>query len=243
MRTMLPVCAVVIALTGPCTSRPAEASTGGRPIVSFSPSKNAAVIADAARVAPIFVDAGDWPGVLRAAGDLQADVERVTGRRPRLVPGAAPSGDAAIIVGTIGRSRLIDRLIARRKIDVSRVRGRWESYLIQAVNAPLPGVARALVIAGSDKRGTIFGVYELSEQIGVSPWYWWADVPPARHDALFVPAGTRVVDAPVVRYRGIFINDEAPSFSGWAQEKFGGANHGMYRHVFELILRLRGNYL
>ncbi len=196
-----------------------------------------------ARTAPICVDAADWPGVVRAAGDLQADIERVTGRRPGLESAAAPKGESVIIIGTIGKSRLVDRLVSTGRIDVAKVKGRWEAYLIQAVNAPFPGVARALVIAGSDKRGTIFGIYEVSGQIGVSPWYWWADVPPAKHDALFVPAGARVIDAPVVRYRGIFINDEAPSFSGWAQEKFGGANHRMYRHVFELILRLRGNYL
>jgi len=236
-------CLAMLVLVAAGAAVPAAAATGGPTVVSFTPSKGAVVLADGARVAPLFVDAGDWPGVVRATGDLQADIERVTGRRPRLEPGAAPSGDTAVIIGTIGRSRLVDRLIARGKIDAAKVKGRWESYLIQVVNAPLPGIARALVVAGSDKRGTIFGIYELSEQVGVSPWYWWADVPPARHGALYVPAGTRVVDAPVVRYRGIFINDEAPSFSVWAQEKFGGANHRMYRHVFELILRLRGNYL
>jgi hypothetical protein len=107
----------------------------------------------------------------------------------------------------------------------------------------MPGVTRALVIAGSDRRGTIFGVYELSEQIGVSPWYWWADVPVKRRKSLHVAAGTRVFDAPVVRYRGIFLNDEAPALSGWTKEKFGGYNHRFYTKVYELILRLRGNFL
>ena len=247
--TVAPTVALV-ALAATILAPRADAAIGGPPVVSFAPSKGALALVEENRATPICVDAGDWPGVLRAAGDLQADIERVTGLRPALDSSAAPAprcaapdGGTAIIVGTIGRSRLIDRLVARGRIDVAKVRDRWEAYLIQTVRAPLPGVARALVIAGSDKRGAIFGMYEVSEQIGVSPWYWWADVPPARHDAIFVPAGTRVVDAPVVRYRGIFINDEAPSFSGWAQEKFGGANHRLYSHVFELILRLRGNYL
>jgi hypothetical protein len=126
---------------------------------------------------------------------------------------------------------------------VSDVQGKWEAFLIQHVAAPMPGVERALVIAGADKRGTIFGIYELSQQIGVSPWYWWADVPPVQRDALYVASGLRVTDAPVVQYRGIFINDEAPAFSEWAREKFGGANHKMYARMFELLLRLKANFL
>jgi hypothetical protein len=244
-RTRVPILAtslaLALALAGHGSS--AEAAIGQAAFVAFVPSAGAVPLVQGTHTAPICVDSGDWPGVTRAAGDLQADIERVTGRRPGLETTAAPSGETVIIVGTIGKSRLVDRLVSRGKIDVAKVRGRWEAYLIQSVNAPFPGIARALVIAGSDKRGSIFGIYELSGQIGVSPWYWWADVPPAPHDALFVAAGTRVIDAPVVRYRGIFINDEAPSFSGWAQEKFGGASHRMYQHVFELILRLRGNYL
>ena len=111
------------------------------------------------------------------------------------------------------------------------------------VSHPLPGVARGLVIAGSDKRGTIYGIYDLSEQIGVSPWYWWADVPVEHKDALYVKAGRWVQGEPAVKYRGIFLNDEAPSLSGWAKEKFGGFNHQFYEKVFELLLRLKANFL
>lgn len=193
--------------------------------------------------AELFVDGDDWPGVLRAAGDLQSDFERVTGRLPELHRSLAPSGSDVVIIGTIGKSRLIDDLVRRSVIDTSETEGRWEGYLIEQVRDPWPGVENALVIAGSDKRGTIFGIYEVSEQIGVSPWYWWADVPTRKSRNLFVTEGTRIADAPAVRYRGIFINDEAPAFSGWSDEKFGGANHRLYVHVFELILRLRGNYL
>jgi hypothetical protein len=127
--------------------------------------------------------------------------------------------------------------------DTAPIAGKWESFLIQAVPKPLPGVAGALVIAGSDKRGTIYGIYDLSEQIGVSPWYWWADVPVGHRDALFVKPGRFVQGEPAIKYRGIFLNDEAPALSGWTREKFGGFNHNFYVKVFELILRLKGNYL
>ena len=108
---------------------------------------------------------------------------------------------------------------------------------------PRSGINSALIIAGSDKRGTIYGIYDLSEQIGVSPWYWWADVPVAHQDALFVKPGKYVQGEPAVKYRGIFLNDEAPALTGWTKEKFGGFNHQFYVNVFELLLRLKGNYL
>lgn len=212
-------------------------------VVSFAATPGAFALADARSLAALHVDATDYPGVQRAAGDLQADIERVTGRRPDLSHGDLSSGRSWLIVGTLGHSPTIDALAAAGKIDVSEVRGRWEAAVMQLVEQPAPGVERALVIAGSDKRGTIFALYSLSEQIGVSPWYWWADVPPARHDALYVQPIRVVWPEPAVKYRGIFLNDEAPALTGWAKEKFGGLNHDFYSHVFELLLRLRANYL
>ena len=139
--------------------------------------------------AKIYVDTNDFAGVIRAAADLQSDIARVTGlTRPslttKMISGKMPSSSAPI-----GKSRIIDRLIADHKIDASPIAGKWESFFIQVVPEPLPGVASGLVIAGSDKRGTIYGIYDLSEQMGVSPWYWWADVTPEHKDALFVKAG------------------------------------------------------
>ncbi len=193
--------------------------------------------------AKLYVDPADWPGVLRAAGDLQQDIQRVTGLLPAFQPGArTPRGDV-VLIGTIGRSAVIDRLIRERKIDVSAIRGQWESTLTQVVDRPLPGIARALIIAGSDKRGAIYGIYDLSRNIGVSPWYWWADVPVAHKDALYIAPGRWIVGAPTVKYRGIFLNDEAPSLTGWVNEKYGGFNHLFYTKVFELLLRLRANFL
>src|SRR5690606_222387 len=145
-------------------------------------------------------------------------------------------------VGTIGKSPLIDELLAIGKLNAAGVAGRWEASIIESIEKPWPGIERALVVAGSDKRGTIFGMYELSRQIGVSPWHWWADVPPRKAKSLYVLPG-RHVDQPKVKYRGIFINDEEPALGGWSREKFGGVNSKMYAHMFELILRLKGNYL
>ena len=130
------------------------------------------------------------------------------------------------------------------KLNADAISGKWESFIITTVANPLPGVDQALVIAGSDKRGTIYGIYEISEQIGVSPWYWWADVPPKHHENLFIKAGTYVQGPPVVKYRGIFINDEAPAFSGWACGQIWWRQlAGSTRNMFELLLRLRANYL
>ena len=193
--------------------------------------------------ASILVDTNDWPGVARAAGDLQTDIRRVSNLTPALTHDLAHAGRDVILVGTLGRSVLIDGLARERKIEVADIDGRWEASLIQVVSRPFPGVESALVIAGSDKRGTIFGVYDLSEQMGVSPWHWWADVAPKAHRQLFVAAGRHPQGPPSVRYRGIFINDEGPCLMTWARSKYGELNHGMYTNVFELILRLKGNYL
>ncbi|HEX9107472.1 MAG TPA: glycosyl hydrolase 115 family protein, partial [Longimicrobiales bacterium] len=199
------------------------------------------------RAATLVVSSADWPGVVRAAKDLRADVGRVTGTEAPLMTAAAgtppETTSPAVLIGTIGRSPLIDALVQARKLDVSGVAGKWETFVTQVVADPLPGVKQALVIAGSDKRGTIYGIYDLSAQIGVSPWYWWADVPAQHRGALYVLPGRHTQGEPAVKYRGIFLNDEAPALTGWAREKFGGMNHQVYEHVFELILRLKGNYL
>jgi hypothetical protein len=129
------------------------------------------------------------------------------------------------------------------KLNVAELSGKWEKFIIQTIERPLPNIDRALVIVGSDKRGTIYGAFDLSAQIGVSPWSWWADVPVARRTDLYVLPGVHTAGEPAVKYRGIFINDEAPALSGWANEQFGGFNHQFYDRVFQLVLRLKGNYL
>ncbi|HEY0945227.1 MAG TPA: glycosyl hydrolase 115 family protein [Opitutaceae bacterium] len=208
-----------------------------------APAENRFPLAGRDAAAPLWLDGSDWPGVLRAARDLQADIERVTGVHPALETGQPRQLADAVIIGTVGRSALIDDLAARGKIDVSAIRGRWEAFHTEVVADPLPGISRALVIAGSDKRGTIYGIYHLSEEIGVSPWYWWADVPVVHRPELHVSPDRHVEPGPAVKYRGIFLNDEAPALTGWVNEKFGGYTHSFYERVFELLLRLRANYL
>jgi hypothetical protein len=194
------------------------------------------------RPAAVFVESSDFPGVARAAKDLQSDLGHVGGAPAALEAGLQPGSGPVVIVGTLGRSAVIDRLVREGRLDVSGVKGRWEAFVQQVVEHPAPGIDRALVIAGADKRGTIFGVYDLSERMGVSPWAWWADVPIARRADEYVTAGARV-EAPKVKYRGIFLNDEDPSLGGWVKATYGGFNHRFYGRVFELILRMKGNLL
>jgi len=228
------------------TSSAASAQVLGERYVTQADGRGRFALFAGGRAAPLHVDSADWPGVIRAAGDLRADLGRVTGAAPDLSVGGSLGGGIArrvVIIGTIGKSATIDGLVRAGKLDVRGVAGRWETFVIQTVDRPMPGVEQALVIAGSDRRGAIFGIYDLSAQIGVSPWYWWADVPVQRQTALYVTPGRHTRGEPAVRYRGIFINDEAPALSGWAGATFGGFNHRFYEKVFELILRLKGNYL
>jgi hypothetical protein len=241
---------LLLGLTGPRTAH----ALGEPKYVSNVSSQGAVVFAANGQAATLVVSGEDWPGVTRAVGDLSQDVGRVTGHDAPVIKiraaagiGATdnkfPAGVDVVIIGTIGKSPLIDSLIKRHKLDVSGIEGQWEAEVTTVVEHPMPGVRRALVIAGADKRGTIYGIYDLSEQIGVSPWYWWADVRVAHADALYVQPGRYVQAAPAVKYRGIFFNDEAPALSGWTKEKFGGMNHEFYTKVFELLLRLKANFL
>ena len=202
-------------------------------------------IASEGKTASIILDVDDWKGVIRAARDLGDDVRKVTGvasqidlQSPNsagLLPHERKNLQVSILVGTIGKSRVIDKLVKQKKIDVRQVKGQWESYLIDVVDGNL-------VIAGSDKRGTIYGIYEISQRIGVSPWYWMADVPVKHQDEVYYDGGRFVQPSPKVKYRGIFINDEWPSFGTWCTNHFGGVNAKAYEHIFELLLRLKANY-
>ena len=197
--------------------------------------------------APIIFSAGDARVVDLAAHDLAADIERVTGQKPVVRTDTRDLRGPAVWVGTLGKNPAIDALVDAGKLDVTALRGAWESFLIATVADPAPGVPSALVIAGSDRRGTAFGVYELSQGIGVSPWYWWADVAPARKSALAIAAGTRRFGPPSVKYRGLFINDEDWGLHVWAAKTFepehGGIGPKTYAKIFELLLRLKANTL
>ena len=191
---------------------------------------------------PILVLQSEDKAILHAAGNLVEDFERVTGVRPVMTESV--SAERAVIIASVG-SPLAVKMQERGKVDVSELAGCREKYLMQTVSDPLEGVGEALVILGSDRRGAVYGIYELSEQIGVSPWYDWADVPVARQENLSIAHGTYTAGEPAVRYRGIFLNDEAPCLTGWVAHTYGTdyGDHRFYERVFELILRLRGNFL
>ncbi len=209
-------------------------------------TKYAFTLASPRQTAAILYDASDAAVVKRAAELFAADVEAVTGRRPQVTSATGETGPA-VIVGTVGGSALIRRLSEAGKIDTAPLEGAWERYMIQTVANPLPGIRTALVIAGSDRRGAAYGLFTLSELIGVSPWYWWADVPVKKHAALHVDAPPTYSQTPSVRYRGIFLNDEDWGLTPWASQTFeperGNIGPRTYAKVCELLLRLKANYL
>ena len=208
---------------------------GGNPNVRFNARAGAFTLSAKGVAARIIVDSSDWPGVVRAAGEFQGDILSVSGQRASVI-----ASSPKILVGSIGHSPLIDRLIQVGVLNVQGVVGKWEASVTQVVDVPNEG--RCLVVAGADKRGTIYALYDLSESIGVSPWNWWSDVPVKHHDSLYV-TGRYVAKSPAIKYRGIFLNDEAPSLSNWVYANYGDYRHAFYERVFELLLRLRANYL
>lgn len=179
-------------------------------------------------------------GVVIAAKNVMKDMELIFGS-----PISEFSGDAqtAVIYGTVGHSDILESLSAEGKISLSDISGKWEVYSISIVEKPLPGIKSAIVIAGSDKRGTIYGLYRLSELMGVSPLVNWNHVYPQKRDEILLDGIDSVSKEPSVKYRGFFINDEWPAFGNWANNRFGGINAKCYEAVFELLLRLKGNYL
>ena len=212
--------------------------------ISSVESQGSFPLSENGNAATIYINNQDYPGVIRALRNLKSDISLVTQAEPELViDNKRPETKKIVLVGTLGKSPLIDELVKSKKLDVSNLAGKWETHITQVIDNPIPGVDQALVIVGSDKRGTIFGIYDLSKQIGVSPWYWWADVPVQHRDNLYVLPGTYTQGEPKVKYRGIFINDEAPALTGWSNVTFGGFNSHFYEKVFELILRLKGNFL
>jgi len=248
LKSLTRICPLLCLLGGTVEGNCALGDPG---YVSSEPSPNAFPLVDG-QPAPVVVDKDDWAGVRRAAGDLCTDVQRVTRTQPALQDTVSPDHRYVVMIGTLGKSSLMDRLVREQKLDPSDIAGKWESFILQVVPTPLPGIESALVICGSDKRGTIYGIYDVSEQIGVSPWHYWADVPARQNDRLFVRAGRYVQGPPSVQYRGLFLNDEAPALSGWVESQFGTvpdlngvANYGrgFYTNLFELMLRIRANYL
>jgi hypothetical protein len=197
------------------------------------------------RAAEIFVSDEDFKVVKIAAADFAADVELVSSVKPQIKPVSENLSKTIVIIGTLGKNALIENLIGSGKLDVSKIENKWESFQIETVQTPFPNVERALVIVGSDRRGTAFGVFEMSQKIGVSPWVWWADVAPDKQANLIVSRGKFAAGEPSVKYRGIFLNDEDWGLQPWAAKNFepetGNIGPRTYAKIFELLLRLKAN--
>jgi hypothetical protein len=225
-KVLLSLVPVAVTFTAtPAAAAPAGHGAPGGPgpdsYISFRDGRGYFPLVEDGKAAPLVVSGSDHPGVVRVVGDLRADVERVTGVKPAVARDTAPSGTDVVLIGTIGRSPLIDGLVASGRLDVTGIAGKWETTLEQVVEDPLPGVRRAFVIAGSDQRGTIYGAYDVSKNIGVSPWHWWDDVPSRQRAAVYVKPGRHTQGTPAVKYRGFFINDENPALGRWAPKQFG----------------------
>lgn len=208
--------------------------------IRFSPIPQSFPLVHKGQAAGVLWDAQEPTQVKRALADWQQDIERVTGVRPASLQ--KPSR-TFVLVGTLGKSQWIDQLVQSGKLSTSSLKGKWETFIQTRIEKPWKGVDEIYVIVGSDPRGTIFGLYDLSSAMGVSPWHFWADVPVQKHASLYLAPGICTAGEPKVKYRGIFLNDEAPCLSGWTWEKNGGFNQKLYGRVFELILRLKANFL
>ncbi|KAH7033515.1 uncharacterized protein B0I36DRAFT_240799 [Microdochium trichocladiopsis] len=231
-------------------------------IVAFKPSPGAVPVHNAT----IYYAADDPIGVEIAARSLAEDLAAITGNKFDLTPYGGnttvlpvfrpvnevvltppkKASTTAILAGTVD-SELIRHLVNDGKLDVSEIQGKWESFKTIVVEQPISGVTHALVIAGSDKRAVMFGIYTLSEQCGQSPFHWWADVPAKQHDEIYAVNKSVVFGEPSVKYRGLFINDEAPGLTGWWSKVHGKAHQPLdtefYRHVFDMLVRLKGNFM
>ncbi|MDE6794032.1 MAG: glycosyl hydrolase 115 family protein, partial [Muribaculaceae bacterium] len=199
---------------------------------------------DTGKPTPILISTNDLPGISIAAKNLSEDFGKVCGTAATLITDKASAPSKVIIAGSQD-SEFIAPLIKRGDIRQHQLKGAYEKYILTTVENPYPGIEEALVIAGSDRRGTIYGIYELSEQIGVSPWYDWADVPVTHNDNIWIEKESYTAGEPAVRYRGIFLNDEGPCLMSWVKNTYGTdyGDHRFYGRVFELLLRLRGNFL
>lgn len=195
----------------------------------------------------IYIDDKDFAVVKNAANLFSEDIQRVTDTKLDVKPISTSLSGYSIVAGTLGHNKLIDQWIAEKKINTEQLNGKWESYLIQVIDNPAKGVKKALVIIGSDRRGTAYGIFKISETIGVSPWYWFADAPVTKHKTLSINVEPTLSREPSVKYRGIFLNDEDWGLLRWSKKNYekelGNIGPKTYARICELLLRLKGNYL
>lgn len=201
-------------------------------------------IANEKQVVPFLIEKEGYLGVKKIIQKVAGDIQLVTDQLPVMHETTGAKMQRAILVGTLGKSEWLDALESKGLVDLSKVRGKREVYQVAIIEKPFDEMDEALVICGSDKRGTIYGLFQLSEWIGVSPWVYWGDVRPEHKKQVVIELEEAYTSKePSVKYRGFFINDEWPAFGNWTFEHFGGFTAEMYDKVFELLLRLKGNYL
>ena len=216
--------------------------------ITSQPLPNTLTLVSVTDTAQILIDRSDAKVVEIAAGLLADDIEGVTGKKPKITysPGEL-SSNTVIIAGTLGKSSLVDSLIASGKVDVSAIEGKWEACIVATVDNISPSIKRAVVVVGSDRRGTAYGLMDISRAIGVSPWVWWADVKPEQKPSLYMAEGVHIESGPSVKFRGIFINDEIWGLAPWVKKTYepevGNFGPKTYAKVFELMLRLKANYI
>lgn len=244
-----------VALASLCFATSAEAYQRKPSPFTFSSTPNGLQLGGPNLAPEIRVAPDDLPGVIRVANDLAVDFGKVLGSNASVVKAdwkstaSSKPSKPVIIIGTVGRSTLIDGLAASKKLDTTALASKWESFSYQVVLNPWDGQEAAFVIAGSDLRGSVFGAYDVTEKIGVSPWYWWADVPPTKRQYIWASDLTYTEGPPSVKYRGIFLNDESPGLTSWGHAKFKDSQYGspfitdFFKRVFELVLRMKGNYV
>lgn len=195
----------------------------------------------------LYYDTKDFTVVQKAAQLFKSDIKLVSGKDISVCEIKGRIQDNSIIVGTLGHNKLIDELVSKNKIDVSSIKDKWECYQVQLVRNPFPGINKVFVVVGSDRRGTAYGLLSVSEAIGVSPWYWWADAPVKKQSNLYLEVNSFASKEPSVKYRGIFINDEDWGLYRWAKRNYekerGNFGPKTYSKVCELLLRLKANYL
>lgn len=208
---------------------------------------NNIIIKNSTDAITIIIESEAYEGVRRIADRVSEDIELVTGYRPPVYPSYSNTNSTVVVCGTPGCSPILDRLAEEGRLPLDKISGKREVYLISLLSEPFhdnPDIKQALIIAGSDKRGTIYGLFHLSEMCGVSPLVFWGDVAPAKNPELILELNdTYISKEPSVRYRGFFINDEWPAFGRWCTEKYGGVNAKAYNEVFIFLLRLKGNYM
>jgi hypothetical protein len=202
-------------------------------------------IATEKTVASVYIDSADYISVKKTACLFADDVESVTGKKPLVLTSHSGLAKNIVIIGTIDKCRLIKELVISKKLNVDSISDQWERYTVKTIDNPFKGVEKALVIAGSDRRGTSYGVFSVSEAIGVSPWYWWADVPVNKSTTLNIRAIDYTSESPSVKYRGIFINDEDWGLKPWSSDNYekdlGDIGPKTYARICELLLRLKAN--